>query len=95
MENGRNKLIEEDICKAGILLPYKDMWWDTPNRAAPQRAICSAVAIADACDYIYHNPKKALTMGKEARKKVLKEYDWKQVDKRWIAMAKVWEERCT
>ena len=34
-------------------------------------------------------------MGKEARKKVLKEYDWKQVDKRWIAMAKVWEERCT
>ena len=92
--NGRDKLLEEDICKAGILLPYKDMWWDTPNRAAPQRAICSAIGIADALDYLYHNPNERLAMGKAARKKVLKEYDWKPISKRWLDMAKVWEERC-
>ena len=92
--NGRDHLIEEDICEAGILLPYKDMWWDTPKRAAPQRAICSAVAIADALDYYYHNPKKRLEAGKAARKKALKEYDWEPVGKRWIELAKVWENEC-
>ena len=92
--NGRDHLKEEDICEAGILLPYKDMWWDTPKRAAPQRAICSSVAIADALDYYYHNPKKRLAAGKAARKKALKEYDWEPVGKRWIEMAKVWEAEC-
>jgi glycosyltransferase involved in cell wall biosynthesis len=92
--NGRDHLIEEDICEAGILLPYKDMWWDTPTRAAPQRAICSSVGIADALDYYYHNPKKRLEAGKAARRKALKEYDWEPVGKRWIDLAKVWEEEC-
>jgi len=92
--NGRDYLIEEDICEAGILLPYKDMWWDTPTRAAPQRAICSSVGIADALDYYYHNPKKRLEAGKAARKKALKEYDWKPVGQRWIDLAKVWEKEC-
>ena len=91
--NGRDKLLEEDICDAGILLPYKDMWWDTPKRAAPQRAICSSVAIADALDYYYHSPDKRLKAGKAARNKAKSEYDWPQVEKRWLAMAKVWEER--
>jgi glycosyltransferase involved in cell wall biosynthesis len=91
--NGRDHLLEEDICEAGILLPYKDMWWDTPKRAAPQRAICSSVAIADALDYYYHSPDKRLKAGKAARNKAKKEYDWPQVEKRWLAMAKVWEER--
>ena len=91
--NGRDKLLEEDICEAGILLPYKDMWWDTPARAAPQRAICSSVAIADALDYYYHSPEKRLKAGKAARAKAKKEYDWPVVEKRWIEMSKVWEER--
>ena len=93
-ENGRDKLIEEDICEAGILLPYKDMWWDTPARAAPQRAICSSVAIADGLDYLYHNPDKKLKMGKAARAKALKEYDWEPVGQRWIDMAHQWEKDC-
>ena len=92
-ENGRDKLIDEDICEAGILLPYKDMWWDTPKRAAPQRAIVSEVAIADALDYYYHNPEKRIAAGKAARKKALNEYDWAPVAKRWLDLAKVWEER--
>jgi glycosyltransferase involved in cell wall biosynthesis len=91
--NGRDHLEEEDICEAGILLPYKDMWWDTPNRAAPQRAICSEIAIADACDYYFHNPDKKHKAGKAARAKVKKEYDWSVVEKRWLALAKVMEER--
>jgi len=91
--NGRDRLLEEDICKAGILLPYKDMWWDTPKRASPQRAICSSVAIADALDYYYHNPTERIKAGKAAREKCKKEYDWPVLEKRWLAIAKVWEER--
>ena len=91
--NGRDKLLEEDICEAGILLPYKDMWWDTPARAAPQRAICSSVAIADALDYYYHNPDKRIKAGKAARTKAKKEYDWPVIEQRWLNMSKVWEER--
>ena len=92
--NGRDHLIEEDICEVGILLPYKDMWWDTPARAAPQRAICSSVAIADALDYYYHNKDKRLEAAQAARKKALKEYSWDVVGKRWLDMAKLWEEAC-
>jgi glycosyltransferase involved in cell wall biosynthesis len=91
--NGRDELLEEDICKAGILLPYKDMWWDTPKRAAPQRAICSSVAIADALDYYYKNPAERMKTGKAAREKAKKEYDWSVLEKRWIDMAKVFVER--
>jgi glycosyltransferase involved in cell wall biosynthesis len=91
--NGRDHLLEEDICKAGILLPYKDMWWDTPKRAAPQRAICSSVAIADALDYYYHSPTDRIKAGKAAREKAKKEYDWPVLEQRWLAMVKVWEER--
>ena len=69
------------------------MWWDTPARAAPQRAICSAVAIADALDYYYHNPEAKLKAGKAARAKAKKEYDWPMIEQRWLKMSKVWEER--
>ena len=69
------------------------MWWDTPKRAAPQRAICSEIAIADALDYYYHNPKEKLLAGKAAREKVKKEYDWGPVGERWIKMAEIWQER--
>jgi len=92
--NGRDKLLPEDICEAGILLPYKDMWWDTPNRAAPHRAICSAVAIADALDYYYHNPDKRLEASQAARKKAVSEYDWSKIENRWLDMASRWEEEC-
>ena len=91
--SGRDKLLEEDICPAGILLPYKDLWWDTPKRAAPHRAIVSEIAIADALDYYYHNPKKKLAAGIAARAKAKSEYDWPVLEKRWLALAKVWEER--
>jgi glycosyltransferase involved in cell wall biosynthesis len=92
--NGRDKLLPEDICEAGILLPYKDMWWDTPKRAAPHRAICSSVAIADACDYYYHNKDKRNEAAKAARNKAKKEYSWDVVGERWLEMAKVWEKEC-
>jgi glycosyltransferase involved in cell wall biosynthesis len=84
MPNGRDHLEEEDICKRGILLPYKDMWWDTPARAAPQRAICSENAIAQALTHYYKNPDKRLAAGKAARKHAVKRYSWEVIGKRWI-----------
>ena len=70
------------------------MWWDTPKRAAPHRAICSSVAVADACDYYYHNPDKKLQTAKAARKKALKEYSWDVVGERWLKLSKKWEKEC-
>jgi len=82
--NGRDQLEEEDICERGILLPYKDMWWDTPKRAAPQRALCSEKAICEALEYYYDNPTKRIAAGKAARAHALKEYSWDVVGKKWI-----------
>jgi glycosyltransferase involved in cell wall biosynthesis len=82
--NGRDHLEEEDICERGILLPYKDMWWDTPKRAAPQRALCSEQAICEALEYYYDNPKKRVAAGKAARAHALKEYSWDVIGKRWV-----------
>ena len=82
--NGRDHLEEEDFCERGILLPYKDMWWDTPVRAAPQRAICSENAICEALDYYYHNPDKKLAAGKAGRLHAKSHYSWDVVGQRWI-----------
>ena len=85
--NGRDHLEEEDICERGILLPYKDMWWDTPARAAPQRAICSEKAICEALDYYYHNPDKRIAAGKAGREHAKKYYSWDVIGKKWINWA--------
>jgi glycosyltransferase involved in cell wall biosynthesis len=84
MPNGRDHLEEEDICERGILIPYKDMWWDTPARAAPQRALASENAMCEAIQYYYDNPDKKLETGIAGRKHTLKEYSWDVVGKRWI-----------
>jgi len=85
--NGRDHLEKEDFCERGILLPYKDMWWDTPTRAAPQRAICSENAICEAIQYYYDNPDKKLAAGKAGRTHAKEHYSWKIVGKRWINWA--------
>ena len=82
--NGRDHLEEEDICERGILIPYKDMWWDTPARAAPQRAIASENAIGEALQYYYDNPDKRIAAGKAGRKHALEHYSWEVVGQRWI-----------
>jgi glycosyltransferase involved in cell wall biosynthesis len=82
--NGRDYLEESDICERGILIPYKDMWWDTPNRAAPQRAIASENAICEALDYYYQNPDKRIAAGKAGREHTLKYYSWEVIGKKWI-----------
>ena len=84
MPNGRDYLEPEDYCDRGILLPYKDMWWDTPSRAAPQRALVSENAIAQALKYYYDNPDKKFEAGNAARKHVLKHYSWEVCGERWI-----------
>jgi len=82
--NGRDHLEEEDICERGILIPYKDMWWDTPARAAPQRAIASENAICEALQYYYDNPDKRIAAGKAGRKHALEHYSWDVIGQRWI-----------
>ena len=82
--NGRDYLEESDIKDRGILIPYKDMWWDTPARAAPQRAIASENAIYEALDFYYKNPDKKIAAGKAGRKHALKYYSWEVIGKRWI-----------
>ena len=86
-QNGRDHLEESDICDRGILIPYKDMWWDTPARAAPQRAIASEVAIAEALEYYYKNPDKRLAAAKAARKHAVERYSWDVIGKKWIDWA--------
>jgi len=82
--NGRDHLEESDIHDRGILIPYKDMWWDTPNRAAPQRAIASENAICEALDYYFNNPDKRIAAGKAGREHAKKYYSWEVIGKKWI-----------
>jgi len=82
--NGRDQLEEDDICDRGILIPYKDMWWDTPARAAPQRAIASENAICEALEYYYDNPEKKIAAGIAGRKHAIEHYSWDVIGKRWI-----------
>jgi len=82
--NGRDHLEETDICERGILIPYKDMWWDTPARAAPQRAIASENAICEALDYYFNNPDKKIAAGKAGRLHAKKYYSWEVIGKKWI-----------
>ena len=88
-ENGRDHLEPEDFTDRGILVPYKDMWWDTPARAAPQRAIVSEMAMAEAMTYYYKNPQKKAEHGKNARKYAKKHYDWNTaIGPRWLKWLK-------
>jgi glycosyltransferase involved in cell wall biosynthesis len=82
--NGRDHLEETDFCDRGILIPYKDMWWDTPARAAPQRAIASENAICEALDYYFNNPEKRIAAGKAGRLHAKKYYSWEVIGKKWI-----------
>ena len=91
-ENGRDYLIDDDWSDRGCLLPYKDMWWDTPNRAAPQRAIVSEIAISQALTKLYSEPKFRTKLAVNARKHALKHYSWESVEKRYLKFIKRIEE---
>ena len=82
--NGRDHLIADDWSDRGCVLPYKDMWWDTPKRAAPQRAIVSEVAIAEVLNTYYKDPIMKLEHGAGARKYAQKHYDWSVVGAKWL-----------
>jgi len=86
-QNGRDHLIDEDWSNRGCLVPYKDMWWDTPARAAPQRAIVSEVAMGQALSVYYNDRAKVLEHGKNARQYALDHYDWNGViGEKWIKL---------
>ena len=93
VDNGRDHLdIDKDMSDRGFLIPYKDMWWDTPQRAAPQRALVSERAMADAFTYYYKNPSVRLQHGANARTHARKYYDWKPVGEKWLKYIKMIEE---
>ena len=79
--DGDDNLIESD---RGFLVPYKDMWWDTPIRAAPMRALWDEQKAADAFEYYYKNRDVLKEHAKNARKYAIKHYDWmKSVGPMW------------
>ena len=82
-QNGRDTLEDEDFTNRGCLVPYKDLWWDTPQRAAPMRAIVSEVAMGEAMDRYYHNRDMVFEHGKNARAHMKKFYDWSVIGQRW------------
>jgi glycosyltransferase involved in cell wall biosynthesis len=81
--NGRDYLEPNDWSDRGCLLPYKDMWWDTPVRAAPMRAIVSEVAIEMALTRYYNDRELLAEHSLNARKHAKKNYDWSVVGERW------------
>jgi len=81
--DGGGDLIESD---RGFLVPYKDMMWDTPIRAAPMRALWDEQKAADALEYYYNNKDVCKEHGENARKYALKYYDWK------AAVGPMWKE---
>jgi len=66
------------MTERGFLVPYKDMMWDTPIRAAPQRALWDEHAASQAFEHYYHNRGDVVKHGKAARKYAKKHYDWKE-----------------
>ncbi len=78
------------ISNRGILIPYKDMWWDTPIRAAPMRALWDEQQGANAFEYYYKNRDVLKEHGKNARKYAVKHYDWmKTIGPMWKDWLKV------
>jgi len=83
-QNGRDYLdFDEDMTDRGFLIPYKDMWWDTPKRAAPQRAIASEMAISQIIEFYYDNPETRVEHGANARKHAKNVYSWDVVGEKW------------
>jgi len=71
------------ISDRGILVPYKDMMWDTPIRAAPMRALWDEHEGAKAFAYYYNDREALKKASKAARKRALKYYDWSVVGQQW------------
>ena len=88
--DGGGELIETN---RGFLVPYKDLMWDTPIRAAPMRALWDEHLAADAFEYYYKNRKTLKEHGLNARKYIQKYYDWNTSIapkwKDWIRKVKV------
>jgi len=93
LPHGRDGGTENIIGDRGILVPYKDLMWDTPIRAAPMRALWDEVLGADAIEYYYKNRQVLKKHGKNARKYAQKYYDWNNAIapkwKEWIKKVKV------
>ena len=78
---GDDNLIE---CDRGFLVPYKDMMWDTPIRAAPRRALWDEQAAAKAFQHYYNNRDVLKEHSKNSRKYAIKHYDWmKAIGPKW------------
>jgi glycosyltransferase involved in cell wall biosynthesis len=80
-EDGDTHLIQTN---RGFLVPYKDLMWDTPIRAAPQRALWDEKEACKAFTTYYNNRDLLKEHSENARKYALKHYDWKVVGKKWL-----------
>ena len=71
------------ISDRGILIPYKDLMWDTPIRAAPMRALWDEHEAAKAFKYYYDDREALKKASKAARQYVQKHYDWSVIGDQW------------
>ena len=88
LPHGRDGGGEMIITKRGALIPYKDMMWDTPIRAAPMRALWDEREAARAFKYYYDDREALKKAGKAARKYIKKHYDWGPIGQRWVEWIK-------
>tara|TARA_Y100001938_G_scaffold126439_1_gene178395 strand:- start:183 stop:836 length:654 start_codon:yes stop_codon:yes gene_type:complete len=80
--DGDDNLIESN---RGFLVPYKDLMWDTPIRAAPMRAMWDEHAAAKAFQHYYKNRDVLEEHSKNARAYAVKHYDWnKSIGPKWV-----------
>jgi len=80
-EDGDENLIQTN---RGFLVPYKDLMWDTPIRAAPQRSLWDEKKAAEAFTIYYNDRELCKKHGENARKHAIKYYDWEPVGKKWL-----------
>tara|TARA_Y100000296_G_C5172768_1_gene258223 strand:- start:711 stop:2078 length:1368 start_codon:yes stop_codon:yes gene_type:complete len=84
LPHGRDGGGEMIISDRGVLVPYKDLMWDTPIRAAPMRALWDEHEGAKALKYYYDDREALKRASKAARAYAKKHYDWSVVGKKWI-----------
>jgi glycosyltransferase involved in cell wall biosynthesis len=74
-------------------VPYKDLMWDTPIRAAPMRAMWDEHAAAKAFEHYYKNRDVLEEHSKNARAYAVKHYDWNNSIapkwKKWLKTVRV------
>ena len=84
----RELIIEGEPTPRGILVPYKTLFWDRLNVAAPQRSLIDTDKMAEAFQYYYENREELRKHGENAREWAKKYVDIRVIEKQWLKKVK-------